>query len=149
MLIRVPPTNEESRMTPHPLRQIIESCDHAITTKNYDALMEYYAEDAALVVKPGMTVKGKENIRSAFIAISDYFQDQLIVEQGEMQVIEGGGNALVIMETVLRFPDGQGGITEMSRRATYVFRQESDGRWLCTIDNSYGTSLLDTGNASR
>lgn len=31
-------------MTPHPLRQIIESCDHAITTKNYDALMEYYAE---------------------------------------------------------------------------------------------------------
>ncbi len=37
----------------------------------------------------------------------------------------------------------------MSRRATYVFRLESDGRWLCTIDNSYGTSLLDTGNASR
>jgi ketosteroid isomerase-like protein len=31
-----------------------------------------YAEDAALVVKPGMTVKAK-NIRSAFIAISDYF----------------------------------------------------------------------------
>ena len=136
-------------MTPHPLRQISESCDRAITTKNYDALMEHYAEDAALVVKPGMTVKGKENIRNAFIAISDYFQDQLIVEQGEMQVIERGGNALVIMETVLRFPDGQGGITEMSRRATYVFRQESDGRWLCTIDNSYGTSLLDSVNASR
>jgi ketosteroid isomerase-like protein len=36
--------------------------------------MEYYAEDAALVGKPGMTVKGKENIRSAFITISDYFQ---------------------------------------------------------------------------
>jgi ketosteroid isomerase-like protein len=29
-----------------------------------------------------MTVKGKENIRSAFITISDYFQGQLIVEQG-------------------------------------------------------------------
>ena len=60
--------------------------------------MEYYADDASLVVKPGMTVKGKDNIRNAFIAISDYFQDQLIVEQGEMQVIEGGGNALVIMD---------------------------------------------------
>ena len=136
-------------MTPHPLRQIIESCDHAITTKNYDALMEFYADDAALVVKPGMIVRGKDNIRSAFKAISDYFQGQLIVEQGEMQVIEGGGNALVIMETVLRFPDGQGGTTEMSRRATYVFRQESYGRWLCTIDNSYGTSLLDTEDSSR
>lgn len=47
-------------MTPHPLHHIIESCDHAITTKNYDALMEYYAEDAALVVKPGMTGKAKK-----------------------------------------------------------------------------------------
>ena len=31
--------------------------------------MSYYAEDAALVVKPGMVVRGKENIRKAFIAM--------------------------------------------------------------------------------
>ncbi|MEG5548633.1 SgcJ/EcaC family oxidoreductase [Enterobacter wuhouensis] len=130
-------------MHAHPLRQIIESCDRAISAKDFDALMDYYAEDAALVVKPGMVVKGKENIRKAFIAISDYFQDQLLVEQGEMQVIEGSDNALVIMETRLRFPDGQGGTVETTRRATYVFRLEPSGRWLCTIDNSYGTSLLD------
>lgn len=130
-------------MNSHPIRQIIESCDRAISEKNFDALMEYYAQDAALVVKPGMTVKGKENIRKAFIAISDYFQGQLVVEQGEMQVIEGGENALVIMETLLRFPDAQGNMVETTRRATYVFRQENDNRWRCTIDNSYGTSLLD------
>lgn len=133
-------------MHSHPLRQIIESCDRAITAKDYDALMENYSEDAALVVRPGMIVKGKDNIRKAFIAISDYFQGQLMVEQGEMQVIEGGDNALVIMETVLHFPDGHSGTVETTRRATYVFRQEIDGRWLCTIDNSYGTSLLDADN---
>ena len=27
-------------------------------------------------------------------------------------------------------------------RATYVFRREADGRWVCTVDNSYGTDLL-------
>jgi uncharacterized protein (TIGR02246 family) len=134
-------------MHSHPLRQIIESCDRAISAKDFDSLMENYAEDASLVVKPGLTVTGKENICKAFIAISDYFQDQLIVEQGEMQVIEGGGNALVIMETVLRFPDGKGGTVETTRRATYVFRQEAGERWLCTIDNSYGTSLLDPETA--
>lgn len=134
-------------MHSHPLRQIIESCDRAISAKDFDALMENYAEEAALVVKPGLIVTGKENIRKAFVAISDYFQDQLIVEQGEMQVIEGGGDALVIMETKLRFPDGQGETVETTRRATYVFRQEEGGRWLCTIDNSYGTSLLDAENA--
>lgn len=30
----------------------------------------------------------------------------------------------------------------MERRATYVFRR-IDQKWLCAIDNSYGTSLLD------
>jgi len=134
-------------MHSHPLRQIIESCDRAISAKDFDSLMEHYSEDAALVVKPGMIANGKDNIRKAFIAISDYFQDQLIVKQGEMQIIEGGGNALVIMETLLRFPDGQGGTVETTRRATYVFRQENNSRWLCTIDNSYGTSLLDADTA--
>lgn len=129
-------------MTSHPLRQIIEACDKAISAKDYDALMAYYAEDATLVVKPGMTVQGKEAIRKAFMAISDYFQGQLVVEQGDMQVIEGAGNALVIMETKLRFPDSDGNPVDITRRATYVFRQEDNGRWLCTIDNSYGTELL-------
>ncbi|MRS13479.1 SgcJ/EcaC family oxidoreductase [Enterobacteriaceae bacterium RIT691] len=131
-------------MHSHLLRQIIEACDRAISAKDFDTLMAYYAEDAALVVKPGMVVRGKENIRKAFMAISEYFQGQLIVEQGEMQVIEGGDNALVIMETVLHFPDGQGSNVTATRCATYVFRQENPGHWLCTIDNSYGTSLLDT-----
>jgi uncharacterized protein (TIGR02246 family) len=129
-------------MSSHPLRQVIEACDKAISAKDYDALMAYYAEDAALVVKPGMTVQGKEAIRKAFIAIADYFQGQLVVEQGDMQVIEGAGNALVIMETRLRFPGDDGTPVEITRRATYVFRQEDNGRWLCTIDNSYGTELL-------
>lgn len=144
MLIRGRHLKREMFMHSHPLRQIIESCDKAISARDFDSLMEHYSEDAALVVKPGMIVKGKDNIRKAFIAISDYFQDQLTVEQGDMQVIEGGGTALVIMETVLRFPEGLRGNTEITRRATYVFRKEKNGRWLCTIDNSYGTSLLDT-----
>ena len=59
-----------------------------------------------------------------------------------MEVIEGADNALVIMETRLNYPDGQGGLTDETRRATYVFRKEADGQWRCTIDNSYGTALL-------
>lgn len=54
--------------------------------------------DAALVIKPGMIARGHDEIRRAFIAISDHFQGQLRVEQGTMQVIEGAGDALVLME---------------------------------------------------
>ena len=130
-------------MSQHPLRQLIETCDAAISRRDFDALMAFYAEDAALVVKPGMVVRGIPAIRRAFSAISDHFQGQLRVEQGVMEVIEGADNALVIMETRLRYPDGQGGQIDETRRATYVFRRELDGRWLCTVDNSYGTALLD------
>ena len=123
------------------LKAVIEACDRAISQEDYDTLMSYYAEDAALVVKPGMVVRGKENIRNAFIAIADYFQHRLVVTQGKMEIIEGGGNALVIMETRLDIPT-EAGITQVTRRATYVFRQQGE-RWLCTVDNSYGTDLLD------
>ncbi len=77
-------------MSQHPLRTLIETCDAAISRRDFDALMAFYAEDAALVVKPGMVVRGIPAIR----------------------------------------------------RATYVFRKEPDGQWRCTIDNSYGTTLL-------
>ncbi|MCB3509545.1 DUF4440 domain-containing protein [Klebsiella variicola] len=123
------------------LKAVIEACDRAISQEDYDTLMAYYAEDAALVVKPGMVVRGKENIRKAFIAIADYFQHRLVVTQGKMEVIEGGGNALVIMETRLDIPTSDG-ISKVTRRATYVFQKQGE-RWLCTVDNSYGTDLLD------
>lgn len=124
------------------LKAAIEACDRAISQEDYATLMAYYAEDAVLVVKPGMVVRGKENIRKAFVAIADYFQHRLVVTQGKMEIIEGAGNALVIMETRLDIPTTEGGSTQVTRRATYVFQLQND-RWLCSVDNSYGTDLLD------
>ncbi|MCF6689664.1 YybH family protein [Raoultella terrigena] len=124
------------------LKAAIEACDRAISQEDYATLMAYYAEDAVLVVKPGMVVRGKENIRKAFVAIADYFQHRLVVTQGKMEIIEGAGNALVIMETRLDIPAAEGGSTQVTRRATYVFQLQND-RWLCSVDNSYGTDLLD------
>jgi ketosteroid isomerase-like protein len=62
-----------------------------------------------------------------------------------MKVIEGGDTALVIMETVLNTVDADGAETSIVRRAMYVFRKSAAGKWLCVIDNSYGTTLLDAG----
>lgn len=124
------------------LKEKIEAADRAITAENFDELMEFYAETASLVVKPGLTVAGKDSIRRAFVAIAEYFNHSMVVKQGEMLVIPGGDVALVIMETVLQATDKSGANTNITRRATYVFQQIS-GQWLCVVDNSYGTTLLD------
>ena len=129
-------------MPSHPLQQLIEAADRAITAEDFDTLMEVYAEDATLVVKPGMHAVGKEQIRRAFDAIAAYFNHSLVVRPGRMVVTEGGDTALVIMETHLEMTGSDGSTTSTSRHATYVFRKSLDGKWLCVIDNSYGTDLL-------
>ncbi len=126
-------------MPDHELRQLIEAADRAITAEDFDALMDFYDDDATLVVKPGVEATGKTQIRKAFEAIAAHFGNRLKVKQGQMQVVEGGGTALVIMETILETPEADAPIV---RRATYVFRKEGEN-WLCVVDNSYGTALLD------
>lgn len=129
-------------MAPHPVEQMVRAADAAITAEDFDTLMDFYAEDATLVVRPGLSVTGKERIRQAFVAIADHFQHRLRVSQGRMQLIPGGDTVLVIMETQLAYPEN-GATTSVTRRATYVFREEHPGKWACVIDNSYGTDLLD------
>ncbi len=130
-------------MADHALKRLIESADRAISAKNFDALMDFYALDATLVVKPGMLARGKEQIRRAFESISAHFNDSLAVRQGHMEIIEGADTALVVMETWLDTIDQGGARSATLRRATYVFRRAGSHEWLCAVDNSYGTDLLN------
>lgn len=123
------------------IRKIINICDTAIKNEDFDTLMKYYTEDAILVVKPGMIVKGKESIRKAFEAIAAYFNNSISPTQGGMIILETEDTALVLSQTFLSADKKSDSAFSMERKATYVFRK-IDGNWLCSIDNSYGTDLL-------
>ena len=129
-------------MSSHPLMEVIAAADRAIGAEDFDALIEFYADDATLVVAPGLTAVGKAQILKAFIGVAEVFDHRLSVSQGETMVFESGDTALVVMETILDTVNPEGEAVSTTRRATYVFRQEVDGRWLCVVDNSYGTDLL-------
>ncbi|MGG3928023.1 nuclear transport factor 2 family protein [Metabacillus fastidiosus] len=126
----------------HELKEVIKKCDIAIKQEDFDTLMNYYTDDAILVVKPEMIARGKEEIKKAFIAISKYFNNTLVPTQGEMIILEAGDTALVISQTLLD-ADKNDNEYSMDRRATYVFKKNSQGEWLCAIDNSYGTELIN------
>jgi uncharacterized protein (TIGR02246 family) len=128
-------------MSDHPLKTLIEDCDRAITAEDFASLMDAYAEDAVLVVRPGVEARGRARIHEAFQAIAEHYRHGLVVRQGRMKILEAGDTALVLMETLLDVPGETP--TEVVRRATYVFRREQGGKWRCVIDNSYGASLLD------
>ncbi len=126
----------------HELKAIIAACDQAIQEERFDDLMEYYTEEAILVIRPGKIAQGRAAIKKAFMAIAQYFKNNLTPTQGNMEILEAGDIALVLSQTLLDAPDKTDSDYSMERRATYVFHRV-DGRWLCAVDNSYGTSLLD------
>ena len=123
------------------MRAAVRRADEAINRRDFDAVMEFYSEDAVLVVKPGLLAKGKPAIRKAFEAISAYFNHSLVVNQDKLAVIEAGDTALVLGKAVLQARLKEKSDFSMERLATYVFRKEA-GAWRCVVDNSYGAELL-------
>lgn len=130
-------------MDNHPIRKLIESADRAITIEDFDTLMSFYVDDAVLIVAPGKIARGKPEIRKAFVAIAAHFNHSIVVSQGNMKVIESGDTALVIMDTMLDKTGENGDKSQETRRATYIYRKDQTGNWLCAIDNSYGTDILN------
>ncbi|WP_066253767.1 YybH family protein [Neobacillus drentensis] len=126
----------------HELKEIIKKCDIAIKQEDFDTLMNYYTDEAILVVKPGMIARGKGEIKKAFIAIANYFNNSVAPTQGEMIILEAGDTALVLSKTLLT-SDKKDSEYSMDRKATYVFKKNSQGQWHCAIDNSYGTELIN------
>lgn len=124
------------------IRNLIAAADKAIKEERFDDLKEFYTDDAVLVVKPGLEVRGKEAIKEAFIKIAAYFNNSIVPTQGKMLMIEAGDTVLVLSQTLLDADKKENPEYSMDRRATYVYRKVK-GRWLCAVDNSYGTTLLD------
>ena len=126
-------------MDRHPIEIQIEKADQAIVAEDFDALLDIYTDDAVLVVEPGRNAKDKESIRKAFEAIAIYFKNGMQVKQNGMQILESGNTALVLANTVISAPN----LPVTERKATYVFNKTPDGKWLCSIDNSYGHEIIN------
>lgn len=124
------------------IKNLIAAADKAIKEERFDDLMSFYTDDAVLVVKPGLEAHGKEAIKSAFIKIAAYFKNSIVPTQGKMLMVEASDTVLVLSQTLLESANQSESEYSMDRRATYVYRN-INGQWLCAIDNSYGTKLLD------
>ena len=126
-------------MSQHPIALLIEKADKAINQEDFDTLVDLYAEDAVLVIKPGMNAVGKAQIRSAMEAIAAHFERSLDVRQAGMVILETGDTALVLAKTLVSAKNSP----VVERKATYVFKKDIHDRWVCAIDNSYGHEVLD------
>ena len=105
------------------VQQAIAQADLAIRNEDFDRLMEFYTDDAVLVVKPGMVARGKEEIRKAFVAIARYFANSLVPTQGKQIMLEAGDTVLVLSQTLLSADKEPSGGNPMDRRANLCLSQ--------------------------
>lgn len=125
-------------MNQHPIELLINKADTAINQEDFDTLIDIYADDAVLVIQPGMNAVGKEQIRKAFEAIAAHFEHSLDVRQTGLGILETEDTALVLAKTLVSAK----GHPVVERKATYVFKKNISNVWVCAIDNSYGHDLL-------
>lgn len=126
----------------HEIVNLIKKADLAIQEERFEDLIEFYTEDAILVIHSGRYAVGKEEIKKAFMAIARYFKNSIVPTQGKMIMLETKDTILVMSQTFLQADEKKDTEYSMDRKATYVYRKVN-GQWLCAIDNSYGTTLLN------
>jgi uncharacterized protein (TIGR02246 family) len=126
-------------MVAHPIALLIQKAETAINAEDFNTIVDLYTEDAVLAVQPGTHAVGKAQIRRAMEAIAAPFDRNLDVRQAGMVIFETGDTALVLANILVSAKN----LPTVERNATYVFRKNEDGRWLCAIDNSYGHLVLD------
>lgn len=129
-------------MKQHAITKEIAAADQAINARDLVGILDFYTDDAALVVTPELIVNGHPAIKDAHQRIADYFNGTLKVSQGRMVVIEAGDTALVLAQTFVESPDKPDTEYPGEREAIYVYKKDAVGKWRCAIDNSYGVELL-------
>ena len=127
-------------MPEHSIAEMVEKMDEAFNRGDIEAVLDFYEDEATVVLEPGRIVQGKERLREAFQFILGL---QGVARQIKTNVIEASDIALFTSRWIFtgKTPDG----APFSREAvaTTVFRKQADQTWRCAIDNPYGPAVLD------
>ena len=118
----------------------VAGLDDAFNRRDLDAVLAYYEDDAVLMVEPGRSIAGKDELRGFFEL---FLGSESTARQDVVRVISNGDLALFLSKWTLTTPQPSSGENAQHFVATSVFRRGSDGRWRLSIDNSFGPMVLD------
>jgi uncharacterized protein (TIGR02246 family) len=113
-----------------------------VRTGNVDAIMNYWTDDAVLMM-PGEPVrKGQSEIRRYVEASLKTPGFSISWEPIEGAVSSSGDIGYLIERSRVSFPDGHGGIAHHENQGTTVWRKQPDGSWKDAVD--IATPIADT-----
>jgi uncharacterized protein (TIGR02246 family) len=114
--------------------------DAAFNRGDLEAVLDCYEDDAVLMVEPGRSIAGKDNLRGFYeLAMGSGGSSR----QDCMKVILQGDLALYLSRWTLTVTSAGAPATEQHLVASSVLRRGGDGRWRLVIDNGFGPLVLD------
>jgi uncharacterized protein (TIGR02246 family) len=99
------------------------------------ALLALYEPEASLAPAPGQVVTGRAaigEVLDGFLAL----KGRMTIET--VRVIAAGDVALLHGAWILSGTGPDGSPIEMAGRNAEIVRRQSDGSWLCVVDNPFG-----------
>jgi uncharacterized protein (TIGR02246 family) len=132
----------EASNGPQPL-DAIRAVDAAFSRGDIEGVLDFYEDEATMVVRPGLLATGKTALRTAYEAIFASFAQPPSVIQERSEVLRSGDLALFVSRWRLTGRGARGEAINQVAHATSVLRRQSDGRWRAVIDNGLGIEILD------
>jgi ketosteroid isomerase-like protein len=121
------------------LEETIHQLDKAFNKGNIEFVLDFYEDEAVVVLEPDRVAIGKEQIRQAFEYIMQF---EGKAKQIKTNIVEAGDIALFISKWTFSGKNLEGIPFTRESIATSVFRKQSDGKWRCIIDNPNGPAIL-------
>jgi uncharacterized protein (TIGR02246 family) len=126
-------------MTSSPL-EIVEQLDDAFNRGDIEAVLDFYEEEAAMVIEPGRLAKGKAELRQAYEWIFSNIKG--VARQEKTNVIEANDVALFTSKWNFKGATLDGVSVSRESYASVIMRKQPDGNWRIVVDNSWGPAVL-------
>jgi uncharacterized protein (TIGR02246 family) len=121
--------------------ETVAMLDEAFNAGDLEAVLNFYEEDAAIVLEPGRIVTGKPELRRAYLWILSNIKGT--ARQEKTHVIETGDIALFTSRWNYTGTTSDGNTLFRESYASVVLRRQADGEWRIVVDNSWGPAVLE------
>jgi uncharacterized protein (TIGR02246 family) len=121
--------------------QVIQELDEAFNCGDIDSILNFYEDDATIVIEPGRLATGKPELRRSFEWMFNNITG--VAKQEKTHVIENGDLALFTSRWSLTGSTGEGTSIARESIATVILRKHPERGWRIVVDNSWGPAVLD------
>lgn len=120
--------------------ETVESLDEAFNRGDIEAVLDFYEEDAVMVVEPNRLATGKAEIRATYEWI--FANIKGTATQEKTDVIETGDIALFTSKWNFTGTMLNGDSVSRESYASVILRRQADDKWRIVVDNGWGYAVL-------